>query len=130
MPKSKRDKKIALTKTQKKFGLEGKQVSNHYHSGFTVYLWNTHSLIAALIKSPWWKILSFFCLYKIKTCEIAVCNKLLLWNEIIVYHFTIVHRFVYYGEMKSSQTLNHNHTSSFFLSTKCSETNRASFPWA
>ena len=32
MPKSKRDKKIALTKTQKKFGLEGKQVSNYFHS--------------------------------------------------------------------------------------------------
>ena len=50
----------------------------------------THSLIAALIKSPWWKMLSFLCLYKIKTCQIAVCNNLLWWNEIIVYHFTIV----------------------------------------
>ena len=49
-----------------------------------------HSLIAALIKSPWWKMLSFLCLYKIKTCQIAVCNNLLWWNEIIVYHFTIV----------------------------------------
>ena len=25
-----------------------------------------------------------------KTCQIAVCNNLLWWNEIIVYHFTIV----------------------------------------
>ena len=55
-----------------------------------IYYTNGHSLIAALIKSPWWKILSFLCLYKIKTCQIAVCNNLLLWNEIIVYHFTMV----------------------------------------
>ena len=42
-----------------------------------------HSLIAALIKSSWWKMLSLLCLYNIKkTCQITVCN-------------------IYYGKMKS-----------------------------
>ena len=50
-----------------------------------------HSLIAALIKSPWWKMLSFLCLYNIKkTCQIAVCNNLLWWNDTLWFHFTIV----------------------------------------
>ena len=35
-------------------------------------------------------MLSFLCLCKIKTCQIAVCNNLIWWNEIIVYHFTTV----------------------------------------
>ena len=42
-----------------------------------------HSLIAALIKSPWWKMLSFLCLYNIK--------KLVKLQYVIIY----------YGEMKS-----------------------------
>ena len=51
---------------------------------------NGHSLIVALIKSPWWKMLCYLCLFNKINCQIALCNSLLWVNEIIVYHLPIV----------------------------------------
>ena len=62
-----------------------------------IILVNYHCLIAALIKSLWWNMLSYLCLYMIKTCQIAVCNNLLWWNEpLIAFHHSYQ---IYYGEM-------------------------------
>ena len=58
------------------------------------------------IKSPWWKMLSFLCLYKIKTCQITVFK--ILYGEMkskASFHHS---RFVYYGEMKSKVSFHHS----------------------
>ena len=46
--------------------------------------------IVALIKSPWWKMLCYLCLYNKKNRQIALFNSLLWVNEIIRYHLSIV----------------------------------------
>ena len=58
------------------------------------------------IKSPWRKMLSFLCLYKIKTRQITVFN--ILYGEMkskASFHHS---RFVYYGEMKSKASFHHS----------------------
>ena len=42
---------------------------------------NSHSLIVTLMKSPWWKRLSYLCLSNKFFCQMALCSGL-LWREI------------------------------------------------
>ena len=49
-----------------------------------------HSLIVAFIKSPWWKMLCYLCLYNNKNRQIALCNSLLWVNDNLGFHFSIV----------------------------------------
>ena len=52
-------------------------VSSHYHS-----------LIAALIKSPWWKMLSLLCLYNVKKLVKIqyVISTMVKWNHKVSFH--------------------------------------------
>ena len=70
--------------------------------------WISHSLIAALIKSPWWKMLSLLCLYNIKKLVKLqyVISTMVKWNHKVSFHHSrLLHTaiwqvFLYYKDIR------------------------------